>query len=74
MKTSYNPEDGLYIILLIILLAISLWVGDRLRIKIRGSNLNHKLAVFTGVFVEILITITGLVIGFLLIVFLAPNT
>jgi len=74
MKTSYNPDDSLYFILIAISLVISLWLGDLLRIKIQASNMNQKLALFTGVFVEILTTITGLLIGLLLIDILATKT
>ena len=67
MKTSFNYTDGFCFFLLIISLALSLWLGDFLRIKIQASNWSHKLSILTGTFVEILITIAGVWIGFLLV-------
>jgi hypothetical protein len=74
MKTSNNFSDGFYLFLLLISFVVSLWFGDLLRIKIQASNWNHKLSIFTGTFLEILITIAGVLIGFLLVKILSSNT
>lgn len=74
MRNSINFSDGLFFFLLLISVAGSLYLGDLLRIKIQGSNWNHKLSIFTGAFVEILTMIAGVFIGFLVIKILATNT
>jgi hypothetical protein len=71
MKTSFNFSDGFYFFLLLISFALSLWLGDFLRIKIQAGNWNHKLSIFTGAFVEVLTMIGGILIGFLLIKIIA---
>lgn len=72
MKTSFNYTDGLYFFLLLISFALSLWLGDLVRIKIESGNWNHKLSIFTGTFAEVLITIGGVFIGLQLIKILVP--
>ena len=67
MKTNFSFTDGLYIFLFLGSFALSLWLGDLLKMKILASNCNHKLSVITGTFVEILVTIIGIWIGVLLI-------
>jgi hypothetical protein len=74
MKTNYNYNDGFYFFILIISFAMSLWLGDLLRVKIQSTNWNHKVLIFIGTFVEILITSAGVFIGFLLIKILTTNT
>jgi hypothetical protein len=74
MRNSFNFSDGFYFFLLLISFAGSLYLGDLLRIKIQGSNWNHKLSIFTGAFVEVLTMIAGVMIGFLLVKILATNT
>ena len=66
MKTSFD-SDGFYFFLVFFSFAISLWLGDLLRIKIQASNWNHKLSIFIGNFVEVLVTLTGVWIGFFLV-------
>ena len=74
MRNSFNSSDGFYLFLLLISFAVSLWLGDLLRIKIQASNWNHKLSIFTGAFVEILTMIAGVFIGLLLVKIIAANT
>jgi len=74
MKTSFNSSDGFYFFLLFISFALSFWLGDFLRIKIQTSNWNHKLSIYIGAFVEVLITIAGVLICFLLLKVFATNT
>ena len=74
MRNSFNFSDGFYFFLLLISFAGSLYLGDLLRIKIQGSNWDHKLLIFTGAFVEILTMIAGAMIGLLLVKILATNT
>jgi hypothetical protein len=74
MKTSFNSTDGFYFFLLLVPFAVSLWLGDLLRIKIQASNWNHKLSIITGTCVEILVTSAGVLIGILLVKILAANT
>jgi hypothetical protein len=74
MKTNFNSSDGFYFFLLFISFALSFWLGDFLRIKIQSSNWNHKLSIYTGTFVEVLITIGGVLICFLLINVFATTT
>jgi hypothetical protein len=74
MRNSFNFSDGFYFILLLISFAGSLYLGDLLRIKIQGSNWNHKISIFTGAFVEVLTMIAGVFIGCLLVKILATNT
>jgi hypothetical protein len=74
MRNSFNFSDGFYFFLLLISFAGSLYLGDLLRIKIQGSNWDHKLLIFTGAFVEILTMIAGVMIGLLLVKILATNT
>jgi len=66
MKTNYNSTDGFYFFILLFSFAISLWLGDHLRIRIQSTNGNKKLLTFVGTFAEILITGAGMFIGFLL--------
>jgi hypothetical protein len=74
MRNSYNASDGFYMLLLLISFAGSLYLGDLLRIKIQGSNWNHKLSIFAGAFVEILTMIAGVMTGFFLVKIFAANT
>ena len=74
MKTNYNSTDGLYFFILLISFAMSLWLGDLLRIRIQSTNWNQKLLIFIGTFVEILITSVGVFIGLLLAKILTTNT
>jgi hypothetical protein len=73
MRNSFSFTDGFYFLLLLISFAVSLWLGDTLRLKIQEGNWNQKLSIFTGAFVEILITGAGVLIGSLLIKILATN-
>jgi hypothetical protein len=74
MKTNYNSTDGFYFFILLISFAMSLWLGDLIRIRIQSTNWNQKLLIFIGTFVEILITSVGVLIGFLLVKILNTNT
>jgi hypothetical protein len=71
MKTG-NTADGLYFFLLVLPMVLSFLVGELLRKKIISrlvleSNWSQNLPILVGNFVEILIIIIGVSVGFLLI-------
>jgi len=71
MKTG-NTADGLYFFLLVLPIVLSFLVGELLRKKIVSrlvleSNWSQNLPILVGNFVEILMVITGVSVGFLLI-------
>ena len=64
--------DGFYILLLLVPLIVSIWLGDYLR-KIVSSRLlleqcfNQIASGLLGAFAEILTILTGIIIGLLLV-------
>jgi len=71
MRTG-NVNDGMYFFLLVIPVVLSFWIGEILRKKIVShlvldSNWSQNLPTLIGNFVEILIIIMGVSVGFLLI-------
>ena len=67
MRTG-NPMDGAYFLLLFVPFMLSLWVGDVLRKKIvyhliSDHYWSQNLSAFVGISLQILIMITGFLVG-----------
>jgi hypothetical protein len=67
MRNSISFADSISFFLILVSIALSLWLGDFLRIKILATNWNHKVSVFVGTFTEIIIAVIGFWIGLQLV-------
>jgi hypothetical protein len=61
MRNSISFADSFSFFLILVSIALSLWFGNFLKIKILASNWNHK--VLAGTLTEIIIAVIGIWTG-----------